>query len=282
MLPQQSAIIDNRWIKNQDEAQVALANTSASYLQLLDKDGKDRLIDLLAKWAYYLGLNKLSPEDLAMLNMYIIRSYGNLTLEEIDLTIEYSISGKLDVDTNPYGSFSPIYVSSMIGAYIRYRNRIMAEIVQKRAEVIREESRAQAAAPETQCLAMKETISQCYAEHKQTGEITDFFNVIYNFLRRTNRMVETSRLKDTSFKSTPTTFIMYASVTDSCMEMAKKKVAALAQQRGKKHILNFLDGEDETTIKKYARNYCVGMYFNQIPLETLINDIKETEFQNQL
>jgi hypothetical protein len=274
--------MDNRWIRNQEEAQVALANTSTSQLQSLEKDGKDRLTDVLAKWAYYLGLTKLSPEDLAMLNMYIIRSYGNLTIEEIDLTIEYSTSGKLDVDTNPYGSFSPMYVSNMIGAYLRYRNRIMTEIIQRRASVIREESRQQAIAPHNQCLAMKETIRQCYEEQKTTGEITDFFNVIYNFLRRTSRMVETSRVSDASFKTTPTTFVMYSSVTDSCMEMARKKVASLAQQRGKKHILNFLDGEDETTIKKYARNYCVGMYFEKVTMETLLNEISETEFQNQL
>lgn len=258
-----------------------MANVSANQLQLLEKDGKDKLIDVLAKWVYYLGLTKLSPEDLVMLEMYIIRSYGHLTLEEIDLAIELSVSGKLDVDTNPYGNFSPMYVSNIIGAYLRYRNKMMTEIIQRRATVIREQDRQQAAAPHTQCLAMKETIRQCYDEHKNTGEITDFFNVIYNFLRRTNRMVEVYKAKESSFKSTPTTFVMYPTITEACMDSARKKAAALAQQRGKKHIMSFLDGDDETTIKKYARNYCVGLYFNAVPLDTLLNEITESEFQNQ-
>jgi hypothetical protein len=277
LLPQQSAIIDARWIKNDDEVAVAIANTSNNILNVIDKQGRDRLIDLLAKWVYYLGLMKMSPEDLSLIGIYIVRSYGNVTLEEIDLAIEYSVAGKLDVDTNPFGNFSPYYVSNIIGAYLRYRNKIMMEVIQRRAEVIREEERRQAVTPASKCQSMKDVISQCYKEYEQTKEITDLFNVIYNFLRRTKRMIEVSKKGEVQNK--PTVFVLSEGVTSKCMELANKKVAELAKQRGRTHIMSFLDGEDETTIKKYARNYCVCMYFEKTKLDVILEDIFESEFE---
>lgn len=278
--PQQSVIIDARWIKSQDEFSIAKAHTSNRIIHQQDKEGKDSLIDLLAKWVYYLGLTKMAPEDLAMISVYITRSYGNLTLDELDLIIEYSIAGKLDVDTNPFGSFSPLYVSNIIGAYIRYRNKIMSEVIQRRAEIIREQSRKEAASVSVQCDMMKSLILQCYKEYKDTGEITDFFNVIYNFLRRTNRIIEPSKTKAPGFTQGVSTFVLSEDVTSQCMEKAHKKAAHMAQQKGRKQILGYLDGEDETTIKKYARNYCVCMYFEVVNIEGVVSSISINEFDN--
>lgn len=263
-----------KWITNKTEQEIALSNTSDNRLCFIDKDGENKLIDLMGKWAYYMGTTKIATEDITALMKYVQRSYPELTLEEIDLCIEYSTQNKLDIDTDRFPTFSPNYISLVISSFLRLRNRTMTEILQKRAEAIRAEKRAESAKPESQCYTMKDTISQAYEECNTNNEITDFFNVIYNFLRRTRRLIIPKEVGNAS----ALTFTLTQANVDAAMEYGRSKINTSPDSR--KSIKSILDGDNDTTVQRYARNYCVMLYFKSVPLAMLLDSITPLEFEN--
>jgi len=263
------------WIESQIEKQIVIANVSENRLCFLQKDGEDRLTDLMGKWAYYMGTVKIGPEDLTALCNYIKNSYPEMTLEEIDLCIEYSTKNKLDLDSDRFPSFSPSYASLVISSFLRLRNKTMINVLEKRSVANRAALRAEAAKPENQCFNMKDAIRQAYEQCNTAGEITDFFNVIYNFLRRTNRLVVPSeKAVDSAL-----TFILTKSNVDAAMEYGRSMVNKSPDSR--KSIKSILDGDKDTTVQRYARNYCVMLYIKAVPLDMLLSDIKVSEFDNR-
>jgi hypothetical protein len=65
---------------------------------------------------------------------HIKRACQNLTIEEVKKAFELGVEGYYDIDMNHYQSFSSLYFSSVINAYVEYRRRIVAKINKERVE----------------------------------------------------------------------------------------------------------------------------------------------------
>ena len=123
------------WIKNDEERKIALSTSSANKLSALNKEGRDKLISVLGAWRYYVGVRSdASPEELIVLAKYVCDTYGDLTIEEIELASNLSIQEKLDLDESvkPYGNLSVIYVSSVLNSFKRYRSAVMHRVLEER------------------------------------------------------------------------------------------------------------------------------------------------------
>src|SRR6056300_1584257 len=82
------------------------------------KEDYTRLIQIVTKWRIMLGLSKdMSEEELKINVQFIKNSYGKLTAKEIELAIDLSLQGHLGVDPQPYGNFSPLYISKILNAF---------------------------------------------------------------------------------------------------------------------------------------------------------------------
>jgi hypothetical protein len=61
--------------------------------------------------------NLPSKEETLVLYDHLLKHYGRHTIEEIDLAFEMAITGKLEVDANPFENFSCAYISRIINAF---------------------------------------------------------------------------------------------------------------------------------------------------------------------
>jgi hypothetical protein len=98
------------------------------------KEDYTRLIQVVTKWRIMLGLSKdMSEEELKINVQFIKNSYGKLTAKEIELAIDLSLQGRLGVDAQPYGNFSPLYISKILNAFVdKHDEQINALLQRKR------------------------------------------------------------------------------------------------------------------------------------------------------
>jgi hypothetical protein len=94
-----------------------------------------------------------------------------------------------------------------------------------------------------------------YEEYKLNGEIKDYFNTAYNFLKRTNKLD------------------IDKATIDEAMIYGVEKASAVFD----KHydvLFNKEKFDSDYWQKHHARNYCVQKLFSKINIEELISSIK--------
>jgi hypothetical protein len=115
--------------------------------------------------------------------------------------------------------------------------------------------------PEEKMESMVELIRYFYDKYKSQGIVNDYFNTLYNYLRRTNRLVIGKQIIDDALKYGKEEAIKH-----------KKEYFDDALKKEKVNI--------EGVEKRYARNYCVQRYFDEISIEEIVNLIKPEHFVN--
>lgn len=143
------------------------------------------LIKVVTKWRIMLGLSKeMSEEELKINLQFIKNSYGNITLKELNLAIDLSLEGKLETDVEPYGNFSPLYISRILNAFLQFHNQKVNELIQ-REKRIQEYQRQQ-----VKELTYEEKVEECIKFIKGFSRLVkesnryygDYNHVIWNFL----------------------------------------------------------------------------------------------------
>lgn len=152
------------------------------------KEEMGEIIELIAKWRYLVGINStLEPIELKALTDFIQLNYGNLTVQEINLAINLSLKGTLDVDNRPYGSFSALYISTILNAYLDYRIKLLKEIRQIQEEVEEKqllEQKSVPPPPEVQASDMRDILKNAFITYDKDKFFADPFFLIYNFLKK--------------------------------------------------------------------------------------------------
>lgn len=221
---------------------------------------KEELINMVVKWRMYIGIPKADvAEELVLVAGFIYENYGFLTLPEIELAIKLSVLRKLK-DVEFHGYFSPMYVGKVLDSYLYYRKMTMADSIRRREKAIAEErEKLNRPSPEEQAEGYKELFRSFYNEYKQNGYIRDVFNLCYNFLRK-HKMMEVPKER-----------------IEEAQEYGKRKVEEVkekARREGGK--IDFDLGLEE---KRWARNYCVHKFFDDVDINILCNNIKPHHFE---
>jgi hypothetical protein len=244
---------------------------SISHLTVLqvsqtDKNFWDNLIDILAKWRWMAGINlhNQSEDDiakeLALLGKFIFENYPNITYEEINLAINLSLTNKLDCDVRTFNTFSPMYVSRILNAYLEYKRDIYNDLMKRKETLDLKKEMDREITAEEKMQNMIELIRYFYDEYKSKGIVKDYFNTLYNYFRRTKRMSPDKNMVNDA--------LSYAK------EEAKKHIKDYFDDAFKKEKVNV-----ENIEKRYARNYCVQVFFDNLDIEKLISTITIQEFQ---
>jgi hypothetical protein len=63
-----------------------------------------------------------------VLIQFIRSSFPNLVPDEIRIAFELATRGDLNIDANPFGSFSALYFSKIINAYLQHKNRVSIDV----------------------------------------------------------------------------------------------------------------------------------------------------------
>lgn len=244
----------SEFVKNNEEMQIVNALENSLQISRM-KDAEDNLIMIVSKWRMYIGIPKNDvTEELVLICNFIKTNYPFLTLEEINLAIELSVTRKL-TDTEFYGFFSPMYVAKVLDSYLYYRKVTMADAIRRKekhdAEIIEQQNKPTA---EEQCELFKEIMRGFYQDWKSTSEISDPFSLAYNYLRKHNLLVVTKE------------------DIDYAMEYAKNKIISMKKEDRKRRMFS------ETDEKRLARNWCVQKFFESVDIDILIDNIKSEQF----
>jgi len=208
--------------------------------------------------------NNQSEDDLAkeliLLAQFVSTNYKSIKLEELNLAIELSLTDKLDCDIRTFNVFSPMYISRILNAYILYRRNIIKEISERKQKDDLKEIDKKELTPKEKMEAMIDLIKYLYEDYKKNGVVNDYFNTTYNYLRRTNRIKPTKENIDDAIKNAK---------IETNKHINSYFAHALKEDKPNKDYLE----------KRFARNYCVKLYFDEIDLDKLISSISIKEFE---
>ena len=199
-------------------------------------------------------------KELALLGTFVFENYPNITYEEITLAINLSLTDKLNCDVRTFNTFSPMYVSRILNGYLEYKRNMYNDLMKRKEIADNKKEMDKEITPEEKMQSMIELIRYFQEEYKANGIIKDYFNTLYNYFRRTNRMSPDKKLINDA--------LAYAK------EQAKKHIKDYFDDAFKKESVNV-----ENIEKRYARNYCVQVFFDNLDIEKLIATIKIEEFK---
>jgi hypothetical protein len=246
---------------NSDEAN--LVSSYENKPKLRDTDFGS-IIDVLARWRFMAGITTHNQDEddianeLGLIATFIKNNYSKLTLDEVSLSINLSLTDKLDVDVRTFNVFSPMYVSRILNGYIEYKRKMYNDL-SYRKEIKESNALSHVPTPEEKMQSMKDTIVYFYQQYKTNGVINDAFNTLYNYFRRTKRL--------NPDKATIDEAVVYGK------ELAKRDERDIYGFNSKeKYDIGLIE-------KRYARNYCVQKFFDKINIEELTLSINLSEFE---
>jgi hypothetical protein len=254
------------YVVNKDEYAVINSFENKDKIAKVDKVGS-KLVDVLANWRWMAGINPNNQDEnevareLALIAKFIINQYESLTIDEIKLCIDLSLTDKLNVDVRTFNVFSPMYVSRILNAYLDYKRKIYNEVYERKEKKLNELKLNEQPSAEFKRNGLIELIQYVYAEYKEKGTVNDVFNSVYNFLRRTKRLTHDKAM------------------IDEAMEYGKLKSIEEVNNVYGLRVQGRNNINKEAIQKRYARNYCVEKFFNTIDINALILSIEISEFE---
>jgi len=221
----------------------------------------NKIVDVVAKWRIYIGMPRQDiSEEINVIAQFISITYKHLTLKEIELAYHLSAIRVLE-DVDFHGYFSPMYVGKVIDAYLYYRKKTLADAIRrKEKQEWLDADNKNKPTPEKEAENMNELISHFYDKYKETGEIEDFFNICYDYLRNRNKILKISK-----------------ETLDEAMIYGEQK----ANNKKEKNVFvkGFLSANPESEKKRWAKNYCVQKFFGSIvDIKLLLETIKPEHF----
>jgi hypothetical protein len=150
---------------------------------------------------YVFTLIGLRPEQIpsdmekAVLIQFIIDNYGNYTPIEIRIAFELAIKKDLNVKTDHFGLFSPMYFASIMNAYQEFRSKITTELmrIEQKIEIDKDQEYSEAEILEIQ-KDFDETVTiKILNKYEETGKLI-FDNInplrIYNSVIKFHKILE--------------------------------------------------------------------------------------------
>lgn len=190
--PSTTSLQQADWIPSSPEKDIYLSNFNKKLVNYNDVHGVKDIIGLLGQWVVYLGIKDISPEDLELCRKFLLDEYSDWTLEKIRLAIKYSLRGELKgadkkpLDIKPYGSFSPMYISSVLNAFKRYSQKVEHDILLEKKRLIEKEfNEVKDRTPEQEIEGRRKYLSWYINLVARNEEFKiDFKNVAWNFVTR--------------------------------------------------------------------------------------------------
>lgn len=177
------------WITSDTEKDLYLAQYEKKIAHFQSNEEVNNLLKVVTTWRIHLGIREEASKEENILNVNFIReNYKNFTLADIELAYKYALTGKLDVDAEAYGKFSPLYIAKVLNAYGFYCEKMMTEILKRKRQM---DSR-------TNQLPVQETYEQKVDNRKKSivwyyhqlrhsyKYVGDYGGVVWAFLTRNN------------------------------------------------------------------------------------------------
>lgn len=266
--------------ENEEEKQLSLAVFAHPAIKHMDvPDANIALAKAVGTWCFMLGIKKdqLPTEtDLDLINGWIRRTYGFVSVQEIQLAIELSLSGALRLDTtSTFGNTLSIqYISTILNAYLDYRHRKLKKINEQSAKMIYQNALpAPAPTPNEEVELMREMISNEYHRYKKTGQVLDLHNYIWDYLKRTKKII-VDRGTLAAAKQEGVKKMQALLLADPKKENLQSVPTIIEREMERRNRLNPEEGE-----RYYARQYLIKLFFDARNLDAILRMVKPTDFE---
>jgi hypothetical protein len=176
------------WITNDTEKDIYIAQYEKKITHFQSNNEVNELLKVVTTWRLHLGIREDATKEENVLNVNFIReNYRQYTLKDIELAYKYAMVGKLNVDAEAYGKFSPMYISKILNAYGQYCSEIMTEILKRKRQMERQSPPPVELTYEEKVENRKKSIVWYYHQTRNSYKyIGDYGGVIWAFLTRNN------------------------------------------------------------------------------------------------
>jgi hypothetical protein len=207
------------------------------------------LIDSVGRWRFYLGLKEEPSKEEIIINVNFIREhFASLSVSDIDRAIQMSVAGKLDVDNECYGKFSPLYISKILNAYSLHRNNAIQEVKLKLQKL--EQDKPKVIDKNELAKSMYALFMSMHESSLKGEQYDDFGGVWYNKIRK-YKWFEISK-----------------DLAQQAYNYGMKRISFEATQGSLRRVtlgeVMSLDDKKEKA-KVYARSYIVNKWLLSIP-----------------
>jgi len=115
------------------DRKIYLAHFDKQVQDFTESDGK-ALTDTLAYWKTCIGIKDMPSEvEISINTLFIVENYPSLTIKQIRMAIDLSLTGVLDIDPKLYNnSFAPLYIGRVLTAYQKYQAEVMNRIAKEK------------------------------------------------------------------------------------------------------------------------------------------------------
>jgi hypothetical protein len=231
------------------------------------KEDFSKLVQIVTKWRIMIGLSKEMSEEELKINVQFIReNFNALTLKEIDLAINLSLRGDLGVDVEPYGNFSPLYISRILNGYLRKCEEQINKLIQRKKTLDRNVEEPKLSYEEE--LKQRIEYIKNYARWVREKEkyYGDFNHIIWDFLNNNN-------LIDPSDE-----------ILNEAKEFADEEIKRDNDSMGLEKLLRTMGNKDREFEKKkrqemYGRFFVMRKFWRSIKdLDKFFNQFKPQQY----
>lgn len=176
------------WITNDTEKAIYLAQHDKKIGQFQSNNEVNELLKVVTTWRLHLGIREDATKEENILNVNFIReNYKNFTLQDVELAYKYSLVGKLNVDAEAYGKFSPLYIAKVLNAYGHYCSDIMTEVLKRKRQMDTKTPPPMELTYGEKIENRKKSIVWYYHQTRNSYKyIGDYGGVVWAFLTRNN------------------------------------------------------------------------------------------------
>jgi hypothetical protein len=252
------------WIKNTDELAIAKTVTEKKISQF-DKKDMAELVAVMAQWRLLLGTtNDVTDGELIFICQFVYDNFGRFSLSDIKMSMNWAISGKLEIGFVSQKTLSAYYISRCLNIYEETKARIINELAYKRDKHENSLSieASKNATKEEKANIHKEYLVSIYNTYQNTGEINDYGDFIYKWMRHEEILKPNNQ-----------------DVTDA---IAAAQLRLIKERKADNNIGKNLkpdDKNDEEKKKRFAREFLVMRIFSRIELIELLKQVKLEYFK---
>ena len=176
------------WITNDIEKDVYLAQYEKKIAHFQTNTEVNDLLKVVTTWRLHLGIREDASKEENIMNVNFIReNYKQFTLKDIELAYKYAMVGKLNVDAEAYGKFSPLYIAKVLNAYGTYCSDIMTEVLKRKRQIQSKTPPPAEMTYEQKVENRKKSIVWYYHQILNSYKyIGDYGGVVWTFLTRNN------------------------------------------------------------------------------------------------
>ena len=250
------------WVKSKQD-EIVVATYDEKKIGSYDTEDMKKLVELVGKWRFLIGATSDAKDtELIIACQFIYDHYSHLTIADVEQAMVLAVKDTFDIKMS-LRTISTAYISKCLNGWEEIKRKAVNDIAEAKERYMREQSYKVELSVERKMAIHKDFIVDLYNKFKSTGQLYDFGDIVYDWLRNKARVIAPSK-----------------ETVDKAMAYANERMIELRQQESLefKKMTKSYGLNDEDKKKKFAREYILKDYFNRFSLQSVLTLIKPEHF----